>query len=84
LFETDVRLKFLTLLMLVVLSVSIAVVVLRFGVGVLEDHFVSQLNTTYRNSAEFMSFYGLLNLYLYTMAFVYSPADVPQHGESQL
>ncbi|CAG0913304.1 unnamed protein product [Notodromas monacha] len=75
----DMRLKFLTVLMLVVLSVSIAVVVLRFGVGVLEDHFVSQLSTTYRNSAEFMSFYGLLNLYLYTMAFVYSPAETPQH-----
>ncbi|KAK7868529.1 hypothetical protein R5R35_004812 [Gryllus longicercus] len=70
----DMRLKFLTLLMLIVLSISFTVTVLRFGVGALEDNFVAELSTTYKNSAEFMSFYGLLNFYLYTMAYVYSPA----------
>ncbi|XP_071439308.1 transmembrane protein 181 [Hetaerina americana] len=70
----DMRLKFLTLLMLIVLSISITITVLRFGVGILEDNFVAELSTTYKNSAEFMSFYGLLNFYLYTMAYVYSPS----------
>ncbi|CAG9857632.1 unnamed protein product [Phyllotreta striolata] len=69
------RLKFLTLLMLVVLMVSCAVTVLRFGVGVLEDNFVAELSTHYSNSSEFMSFYGLLNFYLYAMAYVYSPGS---------
>ncbi|GLV41173.1 uncharacterized protein CBL_04697 [Carabus blaptoides fortunei] len=69
----DMRLKFLTLLMLVVLSISLAVTVLRFGVGVLEDNFVAELSTHYNSSAQFMSFYGMFNFYLYTMAYVYSP-----------
>lgn len=69
----DIRLKFLTLLMLFVLSISITVTTCRFGFGILEDNFVASLNTTYRSSAQFMCFYGLLNFYLYTMAYVYSP-----------
>ncbi|CAG9836454.1 unnamed protein product [Diabrotica balteata] len=69
------RLKFLTLLMLVVLIISCVITVLRFGVGVLEDNFVAQLSTHYSNSSQFMSFYGLLNFYLYAMAYVYSPGN---------
>lgn len=59
--------------MLFVLSISITVTTCRFGFGILEDNFVASLNTTYRSSAQFMCFYGLLNFYLYTMAYVYSP-----------
>lgn len=70
----DLRLKFLTLLMLIVLSISITITVLRFGRAALQDNFVAELSTHYENSAEFVSFYGLLNFYMYTMAFVYSPS----------
>ncbi|XP_064629760.1 transmembrane protein 181-like isoform X2 [Lineus longissimus] len=70
----DLRLKFTTALMLIVISISITITVLRFGRGILEDNFVSDLSTHYQNSAEFLSFYGLLNFYLYAMAFVYSPS----------
>ncbi|XP_014262510.1 transmembrane protein 181 isoform X1 [Cimex lectularius] len=70
----DMRLKFLTLLMLIVITISITITVMRFGIGVLEDNFVSELSTTYNSSAQFMSFYGLLNFYMYTMAYVYSPS----------
>ncbi len=31
--------------------------------------------------AEFLSFYGLLNFYLYTLAFVYSPSRSALYGE---
>ena len=68
------RLKFLTLLMLIVLAISLTVTILRFGVGILEDNFVAELSTNYKSSAQFMCFYSLLNFYLYTMAYVYSPA----------
>ncbi|XP_066968307.1 transmembrane protein 181 [Macrobrachium rosenbergii] len=71
----DMRLKFVTLLMLIVLCISLVITVLRFGIGALEDNFVSQLSTQYESSAQFMAFYGLLNLYLYTMAYVYSPSE---------
>ncbi|KAL3881385.1 hypothetical protein ACJMK2_027833 [Sinanodonta woodiana] len=70
----DLRLKFMTLLMLIVLSISIAITVLRFGITALQDNFVADLSTHYENSAEFVSFFGLLNFYMYTMAFVYSPS----------
>lgn len=70
----DLRLKFMTALMLIVLAISITIMVLRFGVGELQDNLMSEMSTHYQNSAEFLSFYGLLNFYLYTMAFVYSPS----------
>lgn len=69
----DTRLKFLTLLMLFVVTITIAVTASRFGFGILEDNFVANLTTNYKSSAQFMCFYGLLNFYLYTMAYVYSP-----------
>ena len=31
--------------------------------------------------AEFLSFYGLLNFYLYTLAFVYSPSKNALYGK---
>ncbi|XP_068698018.1 transmembrane protein 181-like [Montipora capricornis] len=70
----DIRLKFLTGLMLIVLTISVIITGLRFGTGVLQENFVAELETHYDNSAEFLTFYGLLNFYLYTMAFVYSPS----------
>lgn len=76
----DMRLKFLTLLMSFVMLVTIIVTINRFGFGILEDNFVASLKTTYRSSAHFMGFYGLLNFYLYTMAYVYSPCDRYSHG----
>ena len=54
---------------------------LRFGGTVLHDNFVAELSTHYQNSAEFLSFYGLLNFYLYTMAFVYSPSKNAVFGK---
>ncbi|XP_030890139.1 transmembrane protein 181 isoform X3 [Leptonychotes weddellii] len=64
-------------------SVPIVILYLRFGAQVLQDNFVAELSTHYQNSAEFLSFYGLLNFYLYTLAFVYSPSKNALY-ESQL
>lgn len=57
--------------MLFVVVMGLTATMLKFGVGVLEDNFVAQLSTHYQNSAHFMSFYGMLNIYCYTMAYVY-------------
>lgn len=94
---TDMRLKFLTLLVLFVLGISISVTFFRYGIGVLQDNFIAQLSTNYHNSSEFrnicwfyfmlhivlihntsliqVALYGLLNFYIYTMAYVYSPTS---------
>ncbi|XP_053150228.1 transmembrane protein 181 isoform X3 [Hemicordylus capensis] len=79
----DLRLKFLTALTFVVLVISMAILYLRFGAQIQQDNFVAELSTHYHNSAEFLSFYGLLNFYLYTLAFVYSPSKNALY-ESQL
>ncbi|ERE85016.1 transmembrane protein [Cricetulus griseus] len=94
----DLRLKFLTALTFVVLVISIIILYLRFGAQVLQDNFVAELSAHYQNyildlgnqacglpcvHAEFLSFYGLLNFYLYTLAFVYSPSKNALY-ESQL
>lgn len=57
-----------------IFSSSIAITVLRFGRSSLQPTFFSGLTTLYNNSTEFLAFYGLLNFYMFTMAFVYSPA----------
>ncbi|XP_076818334.1 transmembrane protein 181-like isoform X2 [Clavelina lepadiformis] len=71
----NLRLKFLTAITVCVLAVSIAFVFLRFGTSVLQDNFVADISTKYQNSSEFVCFYSLLNFYIYTMAFVYSPSN---------
>lgn len=71
----------MTFLMIVVVSISVTIMVLRFGGTALKDNFVAELSTNYQNSAEFLSFYGLLNFYLYTMAFVYSPSKNAVFGK---
>lgn len=75
----DLRLKFMTFLMLVVLSISIAITAMKFGAAALQDNFVAEISTNYENSIEFVAFYGLLNFYMYTMAFVYSPSKNAQY-----
>ena len=71
----DMRLKFMTVLMLIILGGSIMITALRFGVNPLwSDHFVPELSTHYHSSAMFAAFYALLNFYMLTMAYVYSPS----------
>uniref|UniRef100_A0A672YXU8 Transmembrane protein 181 n=1 Tax=Sphaeramia orbicularis TaxID=375764 RepID=A0A672YXU8_9TELE len=62
---SDLRLKFLTALTFVVLIISMVILYLRF---VMNYPLIPDI------PAEFLSFYGLLNFYLYTLAFVYSPS----------
>ncbi|XP_012254361.1 transmembrane protein 181 [Athalia rosae] len=77
----DLRLRFLTLLAGVVAGVCTLVTARHFGTGVFEDSFASRLSTYYRTSAQFMALYGLLNFYLYTMAYVYAPALQQVYGQ---
>ena len=77
----DLRLKFMTALMLMVITVGVVITLMRFGVNALKDNFVAELSTRYHNSAEFAALYGLVNFYLYTMAFVYSPSSNAVYGK---
>ncbi|XP_072178474.1 transmembrane protein 181-like [Diadema setosum] len=70
----NLRLKVMTILMLAVVAATTTITVMRYGVNILNENFVTELSTYYNNCAEFLAFYSLLNCYLYTMAFVYSPS----------
>jgi len=69
----DMRLKFLSLLMIFVIAITVVSTMSRFGFGIVEDNFVGQLATNYKSSAHFMCFYGMLNFYVITITYVYSP-----------
>lgn len=42
---------------------------------------MGQLSTTYKSSADFMCFYGMINFYIITMSYVYSPVSGAHQGE---
>ncbi|EDO26410.1 predicted protein [Nematostella vectensis] len=44
-----IRLKFLTALMLIVLTISLVITGLRFGTAVLQDNFIAEIETHYKN-----------------------------------
>jgi hypothetical protein len=71
----------MTALMVIVIAITMTIIVLRFGGGIFQDNFVAELSTNYQNSTEFVAFYALLNFYLFTMAFVYSPSNNALYGE---
>ena len=77
----DVRLRFMSYLLVCVVCVVFGITATRFGLGVLEDNFAADLSTRYTSSVQFMTFYGLINVYLLTMAYVYSPSDRAVLGE---
>ncbi|KAF6021228.1 TMEM181 [Bugula neritina] len=68
------RLRFAAVYMVVIFSVSLAILILRFGTQILDESFVSEISTRYGSAAEFLSLYGLMNFSLYAMAYVYSPS----------
>ena len=83
--DIDLRLKFMTVLMVLVLGLGLVIVVLRFGWNPFSSGFAAELSPTrFHNCAEFAALYGLLNLYIYTMAFVYSPSKNAVYGMYQL
>ena len=59
--------------MVIIIILCVSIVYSKFGFGVLEDNFVSRMYTSYDSATQFISFYALLNLYLYIMVYVYTP-----------
>ena len=68
------RLRFIAGFMGIIIILCISIVYAKFGFGVLEDNFVSRLYTSYDSATQFISFYALLNLYIYMMVYVYTPS----------
>lgn len=67
-------------MLVVIVAFVFSLFSLKFGIGVIEDNFVSELTTTYKSSAEFMALYGILNFSFYAMAYLYSPSSTVPFG----
>lgn len=68
-------------MLIVIVGFVILLFTLRFGIGIVEDNFVAELNIAYKNSSEFMALYGILNFSLYGMAYVYTPSSSLPFGK---
>jgi hypothetical protein len=60
--------------MMCLVALSTVIIVLRFSSDIAEENFVPEFASRYKNSVESLSIYSLVNFYMYTMAYVYSPA----------
>ncbi|XP_063724710.1 transmembrane protein 181-like isoform X2 [Symsagittifera roscoffensis] len=71
----DVRLKFLTILTFIIIIACCSLLFIRYGLRMTDgEAFGGGIMSRYSNAAEFLSLYSILNFYVYTLAFVYSPA----------
>ncbi|XP_050534348.1 transmembrane protein 181 [Daktulosphaira vitifoliae] len=78
----DARLKFVSISMAISLLICFIITYMRYGFGLIEDTFAADLNTEYMSSALFMTFYGIFNFYVYSLAAVYSPTKRPGYESS--
>lgn len=75
------RLKFLSAFTACVSIISLLVVALRYRSEIFDDNFMAPTSTKVDNSLEYVAFYGLINGYIYTLAFVYSSSSNQQSPE---
>lgn len=67
--------------MVISLTICSIITHMQYGLGLIEDSFAADLNTEYMTSALFMTFYGICNFYVFTLAAVYSPTKKPGFGK---
>nr|ANO39051.1 GCR084 [Schmidtea mediterranea] len=75
----NIRIRFFACFMFIVLVFSIVMIGLRYGSGLFNNNFVFERASRYANSVEFCAQYGMINLYLFIMAYAYSPAKNAIH-----
>lgn len=68
--------------MVISLIICSTITHMQYGLGLIEDSFAADLNTEYRSSALFMTFYGICNFYVTILAAVYSPTKKPGFGNN--
>lgn len=70
----DVRIKFSIALMLVVISTLVTIGLSRFQTEPFRQSLFENFTKNYHSSIEFCAIFAIFNCYIYTLAFVYSPA----------
>jgi len=70
----DVRIKFSIALMLVVVTALVAIGLSRYRAEPFRQSLFENFTKNYHSSVEFCAIFSVFNFYMYTLAFVYSPA----------
>ncbi|CAF0711290.1 unnamed protein product [Brachionus calyciflorus] len=69
-----IRIKFATLMMLIVMTSLIIIAILRIKADSFKQSLFENFTKNYRNTVEFCALFSMMNFYIFTLAFVYSPA----------
>ncbi|XP_037083705.1 transmembrane protein 181-like [Pollicipes pollicipes] len=75
-----VRLKVTCLSMLIMTVVSLSLTSHRLSQSHVAMSFSTVLGTSYTSSTQFLAIYGLMNLFVFCMAYVYSPPSADRPG----
>lgn len=67
--------------MLVVIITLLTIAVMRLHSDSFKQSLFENFTKNYRNTIEFCSLFSLLNIYMYTLAYVYSPAKNASIGK---
>jgi len=78
----SVKIKFLTAINLCLIIFCFAFFLMTFGRNVFISREFSSALFHFENSFELVFMYGIINLYVYTLAFMYSPAKFIGNGEN--
>lgn len=70
----DVRIKFSIVLMLVVISTLVTIGIYRYQTEAFRQSIFENFTKNYHSTFEFCAIFAIFNFYIYTLAFVYSPA----------
>lgn len=70
----DVRIKFSIALMLVVITTLVVIGLSRYQSEPFRQSLFENFTKNYHSSVEFCAIFSIFNFYIYTLAFVYSPA----------
>ncbi|RNA21546.1 transmembrane protein -like [Brachionus plicatilis] len=69
-----IRIKFASIMMLIVIFSLLIIALMRLKSDSFKQSLFENFTKNYRNTTEFCALFSIINIYMYTLAYVYSPA----------
>ena len=79
---SDIRIKLSIIFMFIVIGTLVVAGLLRMNMDPFRQSLFENFTKNYRNTIEFCTIFSLFNIYVYTLAFLYSPAKNASAGKS--
>ena len=80
-FRSDIRIKLSIIFMFIVIGTLVVTGLLRMSMDPFRQSLFENFTKNYRNTIEFCTIFSLFNIYVYTLAFLYSPAKNASAGK---